>query len=162
MIAKLIHEVKALVRKTNSIVYLESVIPGIAAGDALDANDAIGDMFSFDLPCVSGWITGFKLIDPDDDTLALTAHVFKERFTAAASDAAFTISAADSRFWVTSATFSSVVDLGAAKVSEVVGETFFYSPTKKLWVQCSTTGTPNIAAGAMPILQIGIKPAAEV
>lgn len=139
---------------------VEVEIPGIAAGDAFDANDAVGGMFSIDVPS-AGYIVGFKLIDRDDDTLALTAHVFNNRFTAAASDAAFTISAADSRFWVTSVQFTNVLDLGSAKVSEVVGESFYLAPLGKLFIQCSTTGTPNIAAGAMPILQLGIRPAVE-
>ena len=146
-------------RTSARLSAVEAMVPGIAAADAFDAGDAVGDVFSVEVP-TAGWITGFKLIDPDDDTLALTAHVFSERFIGAASDAAFTISAADALKWITSVTFSSTVDIGSAKVSEVTGETFYRSPSGKLWIQCSTTGTPSIAAGVMPILQIGIRPAA--
>jgi len=142
------------------LVVVTVEVPGIAAADAFDANDAVGTVFGVDVP-KAGWITGFKLIDPDDDTLALTAHVYSQPFVGAASDAAYTVAAGFARYWVTNVTFSTVEDEGGFKVSEVVGETFYEAPGGKLWIQCSTTGTPTIAAGAMPILQIGIRPAAE-
>ena len=142
--------------------FVEAEIPGIAAANAFDANDAVGEVFSVDVP-VAGWITGFKLIDPDDDTLALTAHVYSRQFVGAASDAAYTVAAAYAPYWVTNVTFltADVEDEGGFKVCEVVNETFYRAPVGKLWIQCSTSGTPNIAAGVMPILQIGIRPAAE-
>lgn len=140
-------------------------VPGIAAADALDANDALGSRFIIDtdvngapLP-ERGVIIGAKLIDPDDDTLAATLHIFNSIFAAAASDAAFTISAADSREWVTSILFSPTTDIGSAKVVEVTGwNSPYYSPGRQLHCQLSTTGTPNIAAGAMPQVQVFILP----
>lgn len=131
-------------------------VEGVVAAAAYAAGDAVGTPFSVDVPR-AGWITGFKLIDPDDDTLALTAHVYTERFVGAADNAAYTVAAAYARTWVTSATFETSVDEGSFKASEVVGETFYKASGGKLWIQCSTTGTPNIAAGAFPIIQIGIR-----
>ena len=152
--------VSGLVSVKDALWFVEVEIPGIADADAFDANDAVGTVFWFPAPRI-GRLINFKLIDPDDDTLALTAHIFNRLFTGAASDAAFTISAADSRAWVTSATFSAVVDIGGAKVSEVVGDSFFRAPEERLYFQCSTSGTPNIAAGRKPILQVGILVGAE-
>lgn len=136
-------------------------IPGIAAGDALDANDAIGIKFFLPAPKV-GAIMSATLIDPDDDTLALTAHLFERNFVAAASDAAFTIAPGDMTHWITSITFDTpIVDLIQGKVSrkassEPEGD-YYEAPEGGFWIQCSTTGVPNIAAGAMPILKLRIK-----
>jgi len=134
-------------------------VAGIGVAAIYAANDAVGTPFSVDVP-KAGWITGFKLIDPDDDTLALTAHVFTEQFVGAADNAAYTVAAAYARNWVTSVTFSTTVDEGGFKTAEDVGESFYKASGGKLWIQCSTTGTPNIAVGAIPILQIGIRVAA--
>jgi len=134
-------------------------VQGVVPAVAYTANDAVGAVFSVEAP-KEGWITGFKLIDPDDDTLALTAHVYNELFVGAADNAAYTVAAAYARFFVTSATFSTSTDEGSFKTSEAVGESFYRSPTGRLWIQCSTTGTPTIATGLSPILQIGIRKSA--
>ena len=155
-----IGELRAELRQIKSpdrLYEVEIEIPGITPANPLDANDAIGTIFRIPVPPI-GIIESAKLIDPDDDTLALTAHLFRKQFVAAASDAAFTISAADSKDWITSITFDApIVDIGSAKVSEKVGATYYETPDGYLWCQCSTTGTPNIAAGAMPILRLGIR-----
>ena len=143
----------------DELFVVDAVIPGIAAADAFDANDAVGDVFAVDVP-TAGWITGARLIDADDDTLALTAHIYTVRFVGAASDAAYTVGAEFSRYWVTNITFDLAEDEGGFKVAEEVGNSFYRSPSGKLWIQCSTTGTPNIALTAMPRLQLGIKVAA--
>ena len=151
-----IGHVRGIVRTTDALFVTSAVVPGIAAADAFDANDAVGDVFAIRVPKV-GIIEGFKLIDRDDDTLALTAHFFTRKFTGAASDAAFTISAYDSEAWVTSVTFDAPLDIGSAKVAEETGSSFYFAPEGFLWCQCSTTGTPNIAVGASPILVLCIR-----
>ncbi|GEM_PF-5522004 len=158
----MLKKIIALLRGMQPELYMvERDIPGIAAADALDANDTIGVMFQLPVP-EAGEIVEARLIDRDDDTLALTAHLFTSEVTVPASDAAFTISAAHSLRWVTSITFDTpIVDIGSAKVSEKVGESYYVSPNKALWCICSTTGTPNIAAGAMPVLQLLVKPLAR-
>ena len=144
-------------RRTEGLYYTSITVPGIAAADAFDANDAVGTPFVIPVP-VRGIIEAAKLIDPDDDTLALTVHLFSRPFIAAASDAAFTISADDAIYWITSITFDTpIVDIGSAKVSEKAGATYYEAPKGYLWGQCSTTGTPTIAAEKMPILQLGIR-----
>src|SRR3990167_3922139 len=91
-------------------------VAGICVAAIYAANDAVGTPFSVDVP-KAGWITGFKLIDPDDDTLALTAHVYSQPFVGAASDAAYTVAAGFARYWVTNVTFSTAEDEGGFKVS---------------------------------------------
>ena len=157
VLSKILNAVVDLPTRSGDRLYLAKAdVEGVVVAAAYDANDAVGIPFSVDVP-KEGWITGFKLIDPDDDTLALTAHVFTERFVGAADNAAYTVAAAYARVWVTSVTFSTTTDEGGFKTAEVVGETFYKAPGGKLWIQCSTTGTPTIAAGAIPILQIGIR-----
>ena len=136
----------------------ERVIPGIVAADALDANDTIGVMFQIPVP-EAGNIVEARLFDRDDDTLALTAHLFTSEVTVPASDVAFTISAAHSLRWVASITFDTpIVDIGGAKVAEKVADSYYVSRNRALWCICSTTGIPDIAAGAMPVLQLLITP----
>lgn len=149
--------VLGLVRTTEQLYTVEATVPGIAPADAFDANDAVGSVFPIDVP-VRGEIKEFRLIDPDDDTLALTAHFFTAPVVGAASDAAFTIAADDSLSWVTSVTFDAPLDIGGAKVAEEIGSAFYYAPKGILYCQCSTTGTPTIAAGRSPRLVICIRP----
>ncbi len=145
-----------------------TMIPGIAAADALDAGDAMGTVGSNDrdidgrrLPA-RGWIIGAKLIDPDDDTLAATAHVYSSQINGTASDAALAHTAVDALSWITSVVFFATTDVGAAKVAEVVNlDSSYYSPGRTIWWQFSTAGTPTIAAGAMPRVQFYILAASE-
>ena len=152
-----IREITGLVKVASRLYVTPWIdIPGIAAADAFDANDAVGNVFEIPVPKF-GIIREFKLLDPSDVTLALTAHIFDRRFTGAASDAAFTIGTSDARAWVTSATFNAPVDLGGIKVAEVVGTSYYLAPSGVLYCQCSTTGTPTITAGYAPAIQLCIE-----
>lgn len=141
-------------------------VPYGATSGAIDANDALGDMVTFTesvtgqrLP-TRGRILSIFCLDRDDDTLAATIHVFNRTFVAAASDAAFTISVADARNWVTSETFGTPIDIGAAKV--VVAKNVnveYYAEQNQLFAQLSSTGTPNLAdATTTPLLRLVIQP----
>jgi len=135
------------------------LIPGIASADPFDAGDALGTMGEFAVP-EYGIIYGAKLIDPDDDVLVATVHIFSlPLITLQTSDAALNISVPDASNWVTSITFLPTTDLGAAKVGEVNGiNSFYHALDKKLYFQFSTAGTPTIAAGVWPRLKFGIFP----
>ena len=133
-------------------------IPGIAAADALDANDTIGTVFNVAVP-PKGRILSAKLIDPDDDTLALTAHLYTDTIVAAASDAAYTIANTYAQRWAGNVTFPAGTDEGAFKAMDALDVNIEYNaPDGKLRIICSTTGTPNIAAGAMPKIRFFILP----
>jgi hypothetical protein len=137
----------------------QKTIPGITAADALDAGDTIGSVFSIAVP-EAGWINCVRLYDPDDDTLALTLHVFRRPVAAAASDAALAVPAGDLMQAVCSIPLTSTTDLGGGKITSVPGLNEAYTaPDGLLYFQCSTAGTPNIAATAMPRVQLWIIPA---
>lgn len=134
---------------------------------AIDANDALGDKMYFEwsidhrpLP-LSGRILSIRLIDQDDDTLAVTINISTRDFTAAASDAAFTISAADAQFFLQPYTFPAAMsDLGSAKIATLTDiNEDYYSEQRRLVAQLSSTGTPNIAGNStMPLVQLFILP----
>lgn len=140
------------------------LVPFGATSGALEANDALGDMFTFalgerrDTLPARGRILSIAMVDQDDDTLAATIHIFDHPFTAAASDAAFTISVADSPNWVASELFPSPTDIGGAKVVTAKDVNVdYYAPSGKLYAQLSSTGTPNIASAAvMPLVRLFI------
>ena len=136
------------------------LVPYGATSGALDANDALGDKFRFSGVPKKGRISVIQMADQDDDTLAATIHIFREDFTAAASDAAFTISVADSRKWVASEAFDAGTDLGSAKAHVIKNVNVdYYAPSGTLHCQLSSTGTPNIAsADLMPLIRIAILP----
>lgn len=142
------------------------LVPYGATSGALDAGDAFGNTITFerselgvDLPRL-GRIVSIKMVDRDDDTLAASIHIFRDTFTAAASDAAFTISVADAAKWVASEAFDAGTDIGSAKVFTIKNVNVdYYAPTRKLYAQLSTSGTPNIASAAvMPLVKIYILP----
>jgi len=161
-----IREITGLVKVTSRLVVtLPSVVPGIAPADAFDAGDALGTVGKTDrdvdgnpLPD-RGWIVGGKLIDPDDDTLAATVHIYSAPIPGTASDDALAHTAVDALGWITSMAFPVTTDIGTAKVAEVKDHNaLFYSPSRTFWWQFSTAGTPNIAAGASPTVQFFIIP----
>ncbi len=161
----LVKEISGLVRVRSELVVTDKiVIPGIVAG-AFTAADAFGSMGITDkdvrgepLPEV-GFIVGAKLVDRDDDTLSLTVHIFNSRFTPTASKDALAITAADSLRWITSMGFDDGTDIGSAKVHEIqVWNSPFYLPERRLYWQCSTAGTPNIADALHPLIQFFILP----
>jgi len=155
-----------IVREAKNLFVTRLVmVPGITAAAAHSAGDALGIMGTFEND-VEGWplprrgiIVGADLIDPDDDTLSPTMHIFSATFTPTADDAALAISAADALNWVTSMGFDDGTDIGSAKVHEIlVWNKSYYAPTQKLYWQFSTAGVPNIAAGASPWVRLYILP----
>ena len=147
------------------------LVPYGATSGALDANDAFGNMITFDQSVLGdslparGRIVTIKMVDQDDDTLAASIHIFSRTFTAAASDAAFTISVADAANWVASELFDSGTDIGSAKVFTIKNVNVDYwaplnvAGVRALYAQLSTTGTPNIASAAtMPLVRLYILP----
>ena len=157
------------VHGTSGLVVTPFVpVPGIATASAYTAADAFGSMGVFKtdiaghpLP-VRGIIVAPKLLDPDDDTLSLTVHIFNEAFTDTADHDALALVAADATKWVTSMNFDDGTDMGAFKGHEIQAwNSPYYSKNRELLFQCSTAGTPNIAAGAIPSIQLCILPFAE-
>lgn len=144
----------------QDLIYVTEQIPvpiGLTVG-ALDANDAFGDPFTFTLPFQAGRIKTIRLVDRDYIVTAATIHIFSQPFKAAASDAAFTIApTTDGPNWITSRTFGTPVDLVATKAVEVINaDSDFFSPSRQLVCQLSTTGTPTPLL--FPLVQLFIIP----
>jgi hypothetical protein len=143
----------------TDLYYVEFQLQTILAASAYSSADAVGSVFSVPVP-KNGVIRNAKLIDPDDDTLALTVHLFTSPITGVADNAAGTFTAAEARGWVSSIVFTTTpLDIGGAKVMETTTMSSHYAtPTGMLYGQCTTSGTPTIAIGAMPLIKLGIEP----
>lgn len=158
VILKTLQDINAYLRAGSLFASEWAEVPGIAAADALDANDAVGTPFKIKVPR-KGRILSAKLIDLDDDTLAFTAHVYGSEFAGAASDAAYSVNKAFGTAWATNIVFASSTDEGGFKALEALDvNAEYYAPSGYLWVQMSTTGTPTIAANAMPQMRLFILP----
>lgn len=141
-------------------------VPYGATSGALDANDALGNKITFEYGVDGtriprhGRILSVEMIDPDDDTLAATIHIYSHDFVAAASDAAYTVGLGDAENIVAAEAFDAGTDEGSFKfhaIKDVNAE--FGAPERRLYAQLSTTGTPNIASAAvMPKVKIFVLP----
>lgn len=157
----------AAVYMLDAPVWVSAMVaaPFGATSGALDANDAMGDPFTFNAALSGeslpkhGRILSIKMVDRSDVVLAATIHIFNKAFTAAASDAAFTISVLDAAAWVASELFDAGTDIGSAKVHVIKNvNTEYYAPDGRLYAQLSTSGTPTPTINAMPTIQLIILP----
>ena len=165
-----IREITGLVKVASRLVvtpYTE--IPGIViASQPPSAGDALGTVGYNDLDVNGnplperGYIVGAKLIDPTDTALVATVHIYSAKIPGTADNAALAHTAVDVRFWITSIPFSVTTDVGAGKVSEVNDwDSCYYSPTRTLWWQFSTAGTPTVVVGLLPMVQFFIVPCSK-
>lgn len=130
-----------------------------ATSGALDANDAMGNVFKIAVP-TKGRILSIKMLDLDDDTLAATIHLYSANFTGAASDAAYTVADTDANSWVASELFDAGTDEGSFKAHVIKDVNVEYVANGGyLYAQLSTSGTPNIAdQTVMPKVKLFIQP----
>lgn len=130
-----------------------------ATSGALDANDAMGNVFKIAVP-TKGRILSIKMLDLDDDTLAATIHLYSANFTGAASDAAYTVADTDANGWVASELFDAGTDEGSFKAHVIKDVNVEYVANGGyLYAQLSTSGTPNIAdQTVMPKVKLFIQP----
>ena len=128
------------------------------AGDAVGGVMSLGRDRNGMLPPARGMIHVARLFDPDDDTLSFSLYVFNALPQGVADNAAFSLSAADNEKVVAVVPLTATTDVGSAKWASYtnIGEDY-YSPSG-LWVQGFTAGTPTIAAGVMPKVQVYIIP----
>ena len=137
------------------------VQPGFGAtSGAHDANDALGDVFSFSNVPRRGRILSIKMLDPDDDTLAAIIHLYTGALVGAASDAAYAVTDDYALGWVATERFDAGEDEGAFKAHKITDvNTEYVAEDGKLYAQLSTTGTPTIASQAvMPRVKLFILP----
>ncbi len=129
-------------------------IPGITAGAAHAAGDALGTKFIIDTP-KSGMLVSANLWDLDDEGLQIDVVLFDDDFTAVADDAAFSLSDADTKkaFYVVK--FQAFEDFVNGQMSSVEG--IYKSiklPKGQCWAQAIARGASNVAAGSDPIVQL--------
>lgn len=142
----------------GNLVYVPPFpVPGITAADALDANDAMGSVFSVPVPKV-GTIVAAVFYDLDDEGISKELWVATQAFTGAANDAAFSLSDADLVRMRGVITFQGFKDAANGQIAESSDTPFWYiAPNELLYMQFKTLGTDNIAAAAMPQLSLLIE-----
>jgi len=133
-------------------------IPGIVAADALDANDAFGTLMRIKVP-KSGIIYSALLLDIDDEGSQVDLEIFKSRPVQVASDAAWDLPASYVTSFVCELNFIAFDDHTSCQTSQLSNIGIAYTaPEGYLWIQAVARGTPNIAAGASPKIQLNIIP----
>uniref|UniRef100_A0A6M3XSV7 Uncharacterized protein n=1 Tax=viral metagenome TaxID=1070528 RepID=A0A6M3XSV7_9ZZZZ len=131
-------------------------IPGIGAG-AEDANDALGTVFTIDVP-KRGVLVSATYFDLDDEGTQVNFYLFKSLPTAIADNAAWTCSDADVIKQVTRLAFFVFNDQTVSQTSEIknIGKAYT-APEGKFYIQAQCAGTPTIATGSAPRLQLQIQ-----
>lgn len=153
-------EIQSVVRTEGRFYYVEPFeIPGIAAADALDANDQMGLPFSVPVP-VAGTIVAALYHDLDDEGISKRLYLFRGDPSGgvAASDAAFSLADATNTLCLGVLNFTVFHDAVNNQVAAASELPFAYwAPAGKLWFALQTLGADNIAAGSMPRLSLTIE-----
>ncbi len=141
--------------KTVSCPLTPIMIPGTAAS-AIEANDCLGILFTIDVP-VRGVILSATFWDLDYEKTQVDLEIFKHNIAIIANDAAWAPTDADLLHFVTEIAFFTFDDHISGATSEVVNKGKAYTaPEGKFWIQAVGRGTPNIAVGAEPRVQLQI------
>lgn len=135
-------------------------IPGIGTGAAYTSGDAFGTGFWIDVPKM-GIIESCTFLDLDNEGLAKTVLFFKTAVSTTADNGAFAPTSAD----LSSGTPIQInivagdyVTFSANQMATVTGIQLPYeAPLNRLWVRLVTRGADNIAAGAIPLINFGIR-----
>ena len=138
-------------RVTSKLLLVGPVeVPGIAAADALDANDALGTEFKVRVPRWGTIVNAFYH-DLDDEGTAVELWIFRHTFTDAASDAAFSLVDIDNLFVAGVFLFDRFADAANNQVGLTKDTPLWYvAPEGYLYCQVKTTSTPTIAAAQSP------------
>lgn len=158
---ELLEQIHSLLTMGNHIVDCPSVpaeIPGITAGDAFDANDVFGTILKIKVP-KSGVIYSATFWDFDYEGTQINLHIFKEDITQIASDAAWAPSDEDMQKLVTRLAFVAFDGHTNSYTSELTNIGKGYNtPDGYFYIQAQCVGTPTIAAGKSPKVQLQIMP----
>lgn len=131
-------------------------IPGIGTGSAYASGDAFGAKFTFDVP-KSGVIEAAVLLDLDDEGIETELWLFDRDFDATADNAAFDPSDIDLLKLVAVISLTNFANAASNQVAINNGLNLPYTAAAgKLYCQCVTRGTPNIAANNIPLVQLRI------
>ena len=157
---ELLEAIKSLVFSPKTIVSCPAMpmgIPGITAGDALDAGDCIGTIMVIPVPKV-GIIQSATYWDLDDESTQLDLEIFKESIAQIASDSAWSPTDVTMRNFVTELAFVVGDDHGNSYTFQLTNIGLAYTaPSGKFYIQAVDRSTKNIAAGSMPLIQLQIE-----
>jgi len=150
-------EVLNVVRVVNKTFKTPLVaVPGVGTGAAYTAGDALGTLFTFDVPR-SGIIHTAVYLDMDDEGIETDLVLFTGPFDYTADNAAFTVSDEDMHEFLSTITFATFKNFAVNQVSTAAAIGLAYvAPQRKLWAQVVTRGAPNIAAGNIPLFSLTI------
>ncbi len=142
--------------KTVACPSMPIEIPGIVTGDAFDANDCFGTAFTVKVP-KSGIIYGANYYDLDDEAIQTDLEIFNAPITQVASDSAFAPTDTEILSHICEMRFFEWDDHGSCQTSQIVnfGKPYV-CPSGLFYIQAVTRGTPTIAAGAIPKVQLFI------
>ncbi|KKN76443.1 hypothetical protein LCGC14_0369520 [marine sediment metagenome] len=132
-------------------------IPGSNSSGAYTANDAMGTIFEVVVPR-RGEIRSAIFFDLDDEGLQTDLEIFKHKPTQIASEAAWALSLADVVKFITELSFVTPDDHNGTQTFQLTNIGMAYTaPEGKLYIQAVTRGTPTIAVGAKPRIQLQIQ-----
>lgn len=149
-------EVKGIVHvvgKTIQTAFIE--VPGIGTGAAYATGDAFGTKFVFDGVPKSGVIHTAIFLDKDDEGIETDLVMFSADFSATADNSAFAVSDSDMENFIGTITWDTFKNFVNNQVSTAaaLGVTYV-APGGRIFCQCVTRGTPNIAAGNEPKIRL--------
>ena len=131
-------------------------VPGIGTGAAYASGDALGTRFSFEVP-LFGIIETAVLLDKDDEGIETDLVLFSDDFVDTADNSPFDVSDSDLQRFVSTITFGSFKNFASNQVSVAAALGIAYvTPSRRLWAQLVTRGTPNIAAANIPMVSLTI------
>ena len=150
-------EVQGLVRVGNRMVKTPFVtVPGIGVAVAYVTGDAMGTIFTFDVPS-SGIIHTAVMLDKDDEGIETDLVLFTAPFDPTTDNSAFAVTDADMQAFLTTITFATFKNFSVNQVSTAAALGIAYvAPERKLYAQVVTRGGPTIAAGNEPMFSLTI------
>lgn len=150
-------EVKGLVQTGGKTVRTALVtIPGIGTAAAYATGQAFGTKFTIDVP-LSGIIHTAIYLDKDLESIECDLILFTRDFAGTADKSAFAPTDTELQDFLSTITFATFKAFSVNSVSTASALGIAYvAPERKLYCQMVTRGTPNIAAGNLPMVALTI------
>ena len=145
-------------RVSSGLYLIRFQLTTVGAGVAYTSGDALGGVFKIPVPS-HGIIHNVKMTDPDNDVLTPTIHIFDALIAGVVDNLASAFAVGEGVTQVLELALVPVAVGSYKYISSTSVNEHYYSNTGFLYGQCTTTGTPSIAAGLMPWVTLGIIPA---
>ncbi len=148
MLKEILEAIEAQRNKVFSTPYEN--IPGIGTGSVYATGEAFGTKFSFSVP-KKGVIQTAMMLDLDDEGIETELWLFRGDFAATTDNDAFAVTDED---LIKLEVVIGITNFANANVNQVgVNNNLglpYEAPLGRLFCQCVTRGTPNIAAANIP------------